>query len=69
MSHPSDEAVKRVQRAESQSAIDENYRLHKLITEGVPVEHRGADGQVRTTRVWLVDFERPANNDLSLIHI
>lgn len=58
-----DEAVKRVQRAESQSAIDENYRLHKLITEGVPVEHRGADGQVRTTRVWLVDFERPANND------
>ncbi|AXA96287.1 type I restriction endonuclease subunit R [Microbacterium sp. PM5] len=58
-----DEAIKRVQRAESQSAIDENYRLHKLITEGVPVEHRGADGQVRTTRVWLVDFERPANND------
>lgn len=58
-----DGAVKRVQRAESQNPIDENYRLHKLITEGVPVEHRGADGQVRTTRVWLVDFERPANND------
>ena len=58
-----DEAIKRVQRAESQSAIDENYRLHKLITEGVPVEHRGADGQVRTTRVRLVDFSRPANND------
>ena len=58
-----DEAVKKLQRAESQNPIDENYRVHKLITEGVPVEHRGSDGQVRTTRVWLVDFEHPEYND------
>ncbi|OXS78294.1 type I restriction endonuclease subunit R [Kocuria marina] len=58
-----DEAVKTVQRAESQSPIDENARLHKLITEGVPVEHRGDDGLLRTTRLWLVDFEEPENND------
>lgn len=58
-----DEAVKQVQRAESQSAIDENARVHKLITEGVPVEHRGEDGMLRTTRLWLVDFENPENND------
>lgn len=57
------EAVKTVQRAESQSPIDENARLHKLITEGVPVEHRGDDGLLRTTRLWLVDFEEPGNND------
>lgn len=58
-----DEAVKKMQRAESQNPIDENYRIHKLITEGVPVEHRGSDGQVRTTRVGLVDFEHPEHND------
>ncbi|MBJ2119403.1 type I restriction endonuclease subunit R [Arthrobacter sp. MSA 4-2] len=58
-----EEAVKRVQRAESQSPIDENARLHKLITEGVPVEHRGEDGLLRTSRLWLVDFESPGNND------
>ena len=58
-----DEAIKRVRRAESQSRIDENYRLHQLITEGVPVEHRDADGALRTTRLWLVDFEQPENND------
>jgi len=58
-----DEAIKRVRRAESQSPIDENYRLHQLITEGVPVEHRDADGALRTTRLWLVDFEQPENND------
>ena len=57
------EAVKTVQRAESQSPIDENARLHKLITEGVPVEHRSNDGLLRTTRLWLVDFDEPENND------
>lgn len=57
------EAVKTVQRAESQSPIDENARLHKLITEGIPVEHRGDDGLLRTTRLWLMDFEEPENND------
>jgi len=58
-----DEAIKRVRRADSQSPIDENYRLHQLITEGVPVEHRDTDGALRTTRLWLVDFEQPENND------
>ena len=57
-----DEAVKRVRRAESQSPIDENYRLHQLITGGVPVEHRDTDGALRTTRLWLIDFERPEND-------
>lgn len=58
-----DEAIKRVRRAESQSPIDENYRLHQIITEGVPVEHRDDDGALRTTRLWLIDFEQPENND------
>ena len=58
-----DEAVKRLERAESQSLVDENARVHKLLTEGVPVEYRAADGSVRTTSVWLIDFDTPANND------
>ena len=58
-----DEAVKKLQRAESQNPIDENYRVHRLITEGVSVEHRGSDGHIRTTRVWLVDFEHHEHND------
>jgi type I restriction enzyme R subunit len=58
-----EEAVKRVDRAESQSAIAENLRVHTLVTHGVPVEHRGADGAVRTVRVQLIDFEHADNND------
>ncbi len=57
------EAVKTIQRSESQSPIDENARLHKLITEGVSVEYRGDDGLLRTTRLWLMDFDEPENND------
>lgn len=58
-----DAAIKRLERAESQSPVDENARVHKLLIEGVPVEYRAPDGSVRTTSVWLIDFERPSNND------
>lgn len=62
------EALKSVRRAESQSLIEENHRVHKLISEGVPIEHRGEDGLLRTTRLWLVDFENPENNDWAAIN-
>jgi len=58
-----DEAIKRLGRAESQSEVDENARVHKLLTEGVPVEYRDADGSVRTMQIWLIDFNEPTNND------
>ena len=43
-----DKAVAQLLRPEHQNAVDENDRVHKLLIEGVPVEHRGADGQLRT---------------------
>lgn len=58
-----DEAIKRLRRAESQSELAENVRVHQLLVDGVPLEHRGADGQVRTAYVRLIDFDEPANND------
>ncbi len=58
-----DEAIKRLERAESQSAITENLRVHQLISQGVPVEYRDADGAVRTVRVQLIDFGHPDSND------
>jgi type I restriction enzyme R subunit len=57
-----DDAIKRVRRAGSQDLLEENHRLHTLITTGVPVE-RVVDGQTRVERVRLVDFEDPALND------
>jgi type I restriction enzyme R subunit len=57
------EAIKRLQRAESQAAVAENYRVHRLLVDGVPVEYRGDDGQIRTFNVRLIDFDDPGNND------
>jgi type I restriction enzyme R subunit len=58
-----EEAIKRLFRPESQHELNENQRVHKLLTDGVPVEYRAEDGSVRTTSVSLIDFENPENND------
>ncbi|MGN6252545.1 MAG: type I restriction endonuclease subunit R [Marmoricola sp.] len=58
-----DEAVKRLERAESQSVVAENLRVHNLLTRGVPVEYRDADGQVRTIPLQLIDWQHPEKND------
>lgn len=63
--HPGlvDEAIKRLERAESQSEVAENLRVHKLLIHGVPVEYRDDSGSVRTTHVKLIDFQNPESND------
>ncbi len=58
-----DQVVARVLRPESQNALAENLRVHKLLTEGVPVEYRHESGEIRHALAWLVDFADPANND------
>lgn len=57
------DAIKRLGRAESQNELSENARVYKLLTKGVPVEHRGKDGMVRTEQIKLIDFDHPENND------
>ena len=63
-----DQVVARVQRAESQSAVAENERVHRLLVEGVPVEHRVDGGAVRTSLAWLIDWEHPARNDWLVVN-
>jgi type I restriction enzyme R subunit len=63
-----EEAIKRLERAESQSEIGENARVHRLLIDGVPVEHRGEDGALRTDRVRLIDFDIPTNNDFVAVN-
>lgn len=58
-----DQAVKRLLRPESQNPVDENYRMHRFLVDGIPVEHRGTDGQTRTIRVKLIDLDAPEAND------
>jgi type I restriction enzyme R subunit len=63
-----DDAVKTVLRAESQVVMTENWRAYQLLTQGVPVQYRAADGAIRDVRAHLIDWVNPGNNDLAAIN-
>ncbi|MCC7437148.1 MAG: type I restriction endonuclease subunit R [Armatimonadetes bacterium] len=57
------DAVQRVMQSELPSLLEENRRLHKLMTEGVDVEYYATDGTLAAGKVALIDFEHPERND------
>lgn len=57
------DAVRRVMQSELPSLLEENRRLHKLMTEGVDVEYYADDGTLTADKVALIDFENPEQND------
>lgn len=63
-----DDVVKTVLRAESQVVMTENWRAYQLLTQGVSVQYRAADGAIRDVRAHLIDWDRPTNNDLVAIN-
>src|SRR5215217_2550996 len=50
-------------RSESPSLVDNNRHFHQMLTEGVDVEYRVAEGRIAYDKVRLVDFDYPENND------
>ena len=62
------EAVRQVLQSELPSLLEENRRLHKLLTEGVDVEYDASDGTLTAGKVWLIDFDRPENNDWLVVN-
>lgn len=60
-------AIKDVLRISSPDLLADNEAFHRLLTEGVPVS-MNKDGDERGDRVWLIDFENPANNDFLVVN-
>ncbi|WP_323982222.1 type I restriction endonuclease subunit R [Novosphingobium aureum] len=58
-----EEALRRVLTGELPSLVEENRRIHKLLTEGVDVEYRADSGKTAATKIWLIDLERADAND------
>ena len=63
-----DEVVKTVLRPESQSLMTENWRAYQLLTQGVPVQYRAADGSIREVRAQLINWADPSDNDFVAIN-
>lgn len=57
------EAMRRLLTGELPDLVEENRRIHKLLTEGVDVEYRADSGKTAATKIWLIDLERPDAND------
>jgi type I restriction enzyme R subunit len=63
-----DQVVATVRRAESADVLAENWRVHRLLTQGVPVEVRDQDGGLRHELAWLIDFEHLERNDFAVVN-
>ncbi|MCS7017355.1 MAG: type I restriction endonuclease, partial [Gemmatales bacterium] len=57
------DAIRKVTQSELPSLLEENRRLHKLLTEGVDVEYHADDGTLTAGKVRLIDFDDPGQND------
>ena len=62
------DAMRRVLQAELPTLLEENRRLHRLLTEGVDVEFFAADGTLTAGKVKLIDFAQPQNNDWLVVN-
>lgn len=58
-----EEVFRRIVRTEKPSLVEENRRLHELITGGVPVEVPRPDGSIGGELVRVVDFDNADAND------
>lgn len=48
--------------------LDENQIFHHYLVNGVDVEYRNTEGEIRTEKVWLYDFENPQNNEFVAVN-
>lgn len=62
------EAVRKLLTSETGSLIEENRRIHRLLTDGVPVEYRGPDGRIVGDKVWLLDLDKVEANDWRVVN-
>src|SRR5690554_3400906 len=61
-----EEAFRNAIRIPQTNLLANNEAFHKLITEGVDVKGREGE-QTKTFKVWLVDFQKPENNNFTAV--
>ena len=62
------EAIRQLLTAETGSLVEENRRIHRMLTEGVSVQYRGDTGAIVSTKLWLIDFAVPDANDWLVVN-
>ncbi|MBY5775653.1 type I restriction endonuclease subunit R [Rhizobium leguminosarum] len=62
------QAVTTVSRPPEPTLYQNNRWFHRLLTDGVPVDHRNAEGETRGDHAKLLDTEALSNNEFLLVH-
>ena len=62
------EAVRQLLTSQTPSLIEENRRIHRLLTDGLSVEYRAPDGRITSTKVWFIDLSEPDANDWLVVN-
>jgi type I restriction enzyme, R subunit len=58
-----EDAFRKLTRAEGADVIQRNWAVHRLLVNGVTVEHRTVAGEIRGAQAHVIDFDTPENND------
>lgn len=62
------EAVRQLLTAETGSLVEENRRIHRMLTEGISVQYRNDAGAIVSDKLWLIDFSNPDANDWAVLN-
>ena len=57
-----DDALRRLTSPEGSTLEARNRSFHRMLVDGVSVEHKTDDGSIRGAQVRILDFDNPANN-------
>ena len=58
-----DDAFRKLTRPEGPTLEARNRAFHRMLVDGITVEYRTADGDIRGAQASVVDFDNPSNND------
>jgi type I restriction enzyme R subunit len=63
-----EDVLRKFVQSETPSLVEENRRLHKLITEGAPVQFYADDGTLKSDLAHIIDFNDLENNDWLVVN-
>ena len=58
-----DDAFRKLTHPEGPTLEARNRAFHRMLVDGVTVEYRTADGDIRGAQARVIDFDNPSNND------
>jgi len=58
-----EDAFRKLMRVDAPSLLERNRAVHRLLVDGVTVEHRRPDDSIAGAQAKVIDFDLPDNND------